>query len=90
MAFRPELKDIIPNNENVRYVYYNKIVGGLKDTSRCHYVKFATVSRPASHPVKTALPNCQDVLLAAFLSRSYNILNEDVSVTLCLEEEYSS
>ena len=25
MTFRPELKEIIPNNENVRYVYHNKI-----------------------------------------------------------------
>ena len=26
MTFRPELKEIIPNNENLRYVYYNKII----------------------------------------------------------------
>ena len=34
MTFRPELKEIIPNNENVCYVYYNKIVEPAK-TATC-------------------------------------------------------
>ena len=28
--FQPELKKIIPDNENVRYVYYNKIINWAK------------------------------------------------------------
>ena len=29
MKFGPEFKEIIPDNENVRYVYYNKIADNL-------------------------------------------------------------
>ena len=43
------------------------------------------VSRPESHPVKAPLPNCQNALLMLF--DLHNILNEDVHVALCLEEE---
>ena len=63
------------------------IGAGLKDTSQ--YQKLGLqeflVSRPGSHPVKELLPNCQNALLMLF--DLHNILNEDVHVVLCLEEE---
>ena len=61
---------------------------GLKDTSRCHRLlglQEFQVPRPASHPVKAPLPNCQNALPMLF--DLHNILNEVVHVTLCLEEE---
>ena len=60
---------------------------GLKDTSQCHRLlgqQEFQVPRPASHPVKAPLPNCRNALLMLF--DLYNILNEDVDVTLRLEE----
>ena len=64
------------------------IVVGLKDTSR--YTRLLglqefQVSRAASHPVKAPLLNCQSVCRLQF--DLYNILNEDVLVTVYLEEE---
>ena len=64
------------------------IADGLKDTSRCHgllALQEFQVPRPTSHPVKAPLPNCQNALLM-FIDL-HNILNEDVHVALCLEEE---
>ena len=57
------------------------IADGLKDTSQCHrllgFQEFQ-VPRPASHPVKAPLPNCQNALLV--LSDLHNTMNEDVHV----------
>ena len=64
------------------------IAGGLKGTSQCHRllgVQEFEVPRSASHPVKAPLPNCQNALLV--LSDLQNIMNEDIHITLCLEEE---
>ena len=64
------------------------IAGGLKDTSRCHRLlglQEFQVPRSASHPVKAPLPHCQNALLVP--SDLQNIINEDVHVTLYLEEE---
>ena len=66
------------------------IADGLKDTSRYNRLlglQEFQVSRAASHPVKAPLLNCQNVCRLHF--DLYNILNEDVLVTLCLEEEHA-
>ena len=59
------------------------IADDLKDTSRCHRLlslQEFQVPRPASHPVKAPLLNCQTALLMLF--DLHNTLNEDVDVTL--------
>ena len=43
------------------------------------------VPRSESHPVKAPLPNCENALLVPF--DLHINLNENVHVTLCLEEE---
>ena len=62
------------------------IADGLKDTLR--YTRLLglqefQVSRATSHP----LLNCQNVCRLYF--DLYNILNENILVTLCLEEEHA-
>ena len=64
------------------------IADGLKDTTQCHRLlglQEFQVPRPASQLVKAPLPNCQNALLMLF--DLHNIVNEDVHVALCLEEE---
>ena len=66
------------------------IADGLKDTSRYNRLlglQEFQVSRAASHPVKAPLLNFQKCLQTAF--DLYTILNEDVLVTFCLEEEHA-
>ena len=83
-----ELKSSPPCMFNSADSWGCSIAGGLKDTSRCHRLlglQEFQVSRSPSHPVKAPLPNCENALLE--LSNLDNIMNEDVHVTLSLEEE---
>ena len=66
------------------------IADGVKDASRYNRLlglQEFLVFRAASHSVKASLLNCQNVGRLHF--DLYNILNEDVLVTLCLEEEHA-
>ena len=66
------------------------IADGLKDTSR--YTRLLglqefQISRAASYPVKAPLLKCQ--MFANCFIDLYDILNENVLVTLCQEEEHA-
>ena len=70
------------------------ITDDLKDTSQCHRLlglQEFQVPRPASHMVKASLPtNLSKCFQIADAFDLHNILNEDVDVTLGLEEECAS
>ena len=72
---------------NSSNIWVCSVAAGVKDISRCHRLlglEFQ-VSRLGSHPRKAPLPNCQNALLMLF--DLHYVLNEDVHVALCLEEE---
>ena len=50
MTFRPDLKEYIPNNEIVRYVYYNKIDTPAPPPLECT-LQQANVSLPKGMPL---------------------------------------